>query len=155
MSENRHQLTDIESIRTFVMGGQGTFSLVSNVTGNHFTFRVKTPKNQRPGYENQSKPMFVSVLTGPDNYSNYSYLGQVWKKDNGFTWSVGRKSPIAENAPTQKAIAWLLDHIKASRMLPAGAEFWHEGKCGMCGRKLTVPESIEKGIGPICEGGRR
>jgi hypothetical protein len=27
---------------------------------------------------------------------------------------------------------------------------WHEGRCGRCGRKLTVPESIESGFGPEC-----
>jgi hypothetical protein len=26
----------------------------------------------------------------------------------------------------------------------------HEGKCGRCGRLLTVPSSIESGIGPEC-----
>jgi hypothetical protein len=29
-------------------------------------------------------------------------------------------------------------------------EFWHEGKCCRCGRKLTVPASIASGIGPEC-----
>ena len=114
-----------------------------------------TPKNQRPGYENKTKPMFISAMTGSDNENSYTYLGQVWKNPKGFTWAVGAKSPISEDAPTQKAIAWLLKHIKANRMLPDGAEFWHEGRCGICNRKLTVPESIASGIGPICAGGRK
>ena len=155
MSDNRHQLKDIESIRTFVMGGQGTFTLVSNVTGNHFTFRVKTPKKSPPGYGDRTKPMFISAMTGPDNENSYTYLGQVWKNSKDFTWSVGAKSPLNPDAPTQKAIKWLMKHIKANRMLPKGAEFWHEGRCGICNRKLTVPESIASGIGPICAGGRR
>jgi hypothetical protein len=29
-------------------------------------------------------------------------------------------------------------------------EVWHEGRCGRCGRALTVPESVERGIGPEC-----
>ena len=29
-------------------------------------------------------------------------------------------------------------------------EIWHEGKCGKCGRPLTVPSSIENGLGPSC-----
>ena len=162
MSDNRHQLKDIKSIRTFVMGGQGTFTLVSNVTGNHFTFKTKTPKNNRgqnlPQREQKgNKPMFISAMTGPDNESSYTYLGQVWKDaayGDGFTWQVGKKSPIAEDAPTQQAIKWLMRHVKANRMLPTGAEFWHEGRCGVCNRKLTVPDSIASGIGPICAGDR-
>jgi hypothetical protein len=27
---------------------------------------------------------------------------------------------------------------------------WHEGSCARCGKKLTVPESIESGFGPEC-----
>ena len=26
----------------------------------------------------------------------------------------------------------------------------HSGCCGRCGRKLTVPESIDTGLGPVC-----
>jgi hypothetical protein len=26
----------------------------------------------------------------------------------------------------------------------------HENHCGRCGRTLTVPESVERGIGPDC-----
>jgi hypothetical protein len=34
--------------------------------------------------------------------------------------------------------------------LPESLEIWHEGSCLRCGRKLTVPESIESGYGPEC-----
>ena len=36
--------------------------------------------------------------------------------------------------------------------LPKTVEVWHEGICGRCGRKLTVPESVERGLGPECAG---
>jgi hypothetical protein len=34
--------------------------------------------------------------------------------------------------------------------LPDFVEVWHEGFCGKCGKRLTVPNSIEIGIGPDC-----
>lgn len=35
----------------------------------------------------------------------------------------------------------------------AASDYGHEiGKCGICSRTLTNPESIAKGIGPICAG---
>ena len=34
----------------------------------------------------------------------------------------------------------------------AGFDVHHEGKCGKCGRPLTVPESVKTGLGPICSG---
>ena len=50
-----------------------------------------------------------------------------------------------------QAFIWFLNRIEADKPTD-GFEFWHEGKCGRCGRKLTVPESIEAGIGPECAG---
>jgi hypothetical protein len=35
-------------------------------------------------------------------------------------------------------------------ILGATLEFWHEGRCGRCGRRLTVPDSIASGYGPEC-----
>jgi hypothetical protein len=35
-------------------------------------------------------------------------------------------------------------------VLPADIEVWHEGNCRRCRRKLTVPASIELGLGPNC-----
>jgi len=37
---------------------------------------------------------------------------------------------------------------------PTNFEFWHEGRCAACARRLTVPESIARGLGPECAGRR-
>jgi hypothetical protein len=47
------------------------------------------------------------------------------------------------------AMNWVLDHLSEGEMPPL-TEIWHEGRCGRCGRKLTVPDSIAIGIGPDC-----
>jgi predicted metal-dependent hydrolase len=39
---------------------------------------------------------------------------------------------------------------KLVESLCPGFNVHHEGKCGRCGRLLTVPSSIESGIGPEC-----
>lgn len=44
------------------------------------------------------------------------------------------------------------EHAIAGGVIPPSLEVWHEGRCGRCGRALTVPESIASGIGPVCEG---
>jgi hypothetical protein len=33
-------------------------------------------------------------------------------------------------------------------------EIWHQGRCGKCGKVLTVPKSIESGFGPECSKSR-
>jgi len=54
----------------------------------------------------------------------------------------------------QRALSWLDAQVKA---VQAGepnkalqATLMHHGKCGKCGRPLSNPESIRRGIGPIC-----
>lgn len=50
-----------------------------------------------------------------------------------------------------KVFPWLWSYINAARDLPVQVEVWHEGRCGHCGRRLTVPESIADGLGPRCK----
>ena len=38
------------------------------------------------------------------------------------------------------------------RATPEGYTLLRESRCCVCNRKLTVPESIEAGIGPECAG---
>jgi hypothetical protein len=47
------------------------------------------------------------------------------------------------------AFAWFWDRLRNGN-LPEQVEVHHEGRCGRCGRALTVPESIESGFGPEC-----
>ena len=49
------------------------------------------------------------------------------------------------------ALNWLVGKLAAGK-LPDTVEFYHAGKCGCCGRTLTVPESIVTGLGPVCAG---
>lgn len=64
----------------------------------------------------------------------------------------GRKSKIGPEAPSAKGFAWFFQALATGRDLDGVAEVRHAGKCGRCGRKLTVPESIDTGFGPSCAG---
>lgn len=134
------QLNGTDIIK-FVLAGNATFTLKNTNTGNRFTFRIRQP--------NETTPHFVSVLTGPDNISNYVYLGTVFESSK---YAHGRKSPITPSAQSAKTISWFLNQIFNNRQLPQQIEVYHEGHCGRCGRLLTVPESIQNGIGPVCMG---
>ena len=89
---------------------------------------------------------FVSVLTGCDNESSYSFLGTNFTKDN---YTHSKKTSVTEDADSVKVWKWLCENWSTLGMYPT-VEFWHEGRCGRCGRKLTVPESIDTGFGPEC-----
>lgn len=129
-------------IERFITGGKATFTVVSSATGDRYTFRV----NQRENDDGSLSPFFVSVLNGPDNYTNYNYIGII---SAGGRFRTTAKSKASPDAPSVRCINWLLENVHSEEQMDR-IEFWHCGKCGMCGRKLTVPESIESGIGPVC-----
>lgn len=125
------------AVPTFVTAGNSVFTLKSNKTGKHFTFKARRPS--------PDKPVFVSVLSGPDNTSDYSYLGFIGT-DGRFRTSKGSK--IGTEADSYKAFNWFWDR---ANNLPKVLEFIPSGKCCRCGRELTTPDSVAKGIGPECE----
>jgi len=153
---NRHEMLDIDGIRRYIEGGHGTFTIVSNKTGARFTYRLNMPKDapkvderNRPVRKDRPLPIFVSVLTGPDNTRDHRFIGTIWIHKKVFSHSL--KSKIGYDAPSVAAFRWFYLNLSDHRVLDF-CEVWHEGKCGVCGRKLTVPESIERGMGPVCYG---
>jgi hypothetical protein len=130
--------------RAFLLGGNATVTLVSTKTGTRFTYKIRV--------SDDGKTHFVSLLNGPDNESDYKYLGRI---ASGVTFWAGRKVPkagdIGPDAPSSAAFAWTWRQI-LNNALPDALEIWHEGRCARCNRKLTVPSSIESGFGPECAG---
>lgn len=130
------------AIARFVLAGDARFTIVSPKTGSRFTFRVQRSKDEG------DDRCFVKVLTGPDNGGDYAYLGTIFAAAVSVgSYVHGSRSRISREAPSAQAFAWFW------RKLAFGApacEVWHLGRCGRCGRDLTVPESIASGLGPEC-----
>lgn len=126
--------------------GNATITAKSVVTGNHFTYKVQKPKINR----GKNDVYFVKVLTGNNNQSDYTFFGSIFKKIDGtFEYRHSRNSRITTDAPSVRGFIFILNHLIENRPV-SGLELYHEGKCCKCGRKLTTPESIERGIGPEC-----
>lgn len=132
-----HQITDAAAARAFALAGNARLTLVSRKTGARFTYRVRKSQDGRVH--------FVSVLTGSDNESSFTYLGII--RDMHF--QVTAKSKISKDAPSARGFDFFWFLAANSRSCP-DLEVWHEGRCGRCGRALTVPSSIKLGIGPEC-----
>ena len=134
-------ITEPAAALKYILAGRATVTLASKRTGNRSTYRLRAPKDG-----DASKAVrFVSLLSGPDNDADYTYLGTVFGSDLRTT----RKSAVSEDAPSFRALAWSLRKLAAGE-LPAELEVWHEGRCGCCSRRLTTPESISRGLGPKC-----
>ena len=128
----------------FITAGNAYFTIRSQKTGVRYTYRVNVSK---PNEKYTKATTFVSLLTGPQNTEDYSYLGMI---SNG-QFRLTRASRMKADSTPVKAFQWVWSALQAGKLPPA-TEIWHEGRCGRCGRKLTVPESIEAGIGPECAG---
>jgi hypothetical protein len=139
-----HQFENGSDARTFALAGNAYFTLVSKRTGARFTYRVSAHKADPTIW-------FVSVLTGPENSRDYTFLGTIFRQNWGHPhrYIHGRKSSIGADAPSARAFAWAWERV-AKGEVPAELEVLHEGRCGKCGRRLTVPESIASGVGPEC-----
>lgn len=124
------------SRKNYALAGHATITIKNPATGNRFTYRV----DQKDG----EKFWFVELLAGPDNETSYMYLGVIRAAGK---FELTRKSRAGWDAPSVLAFGWLTHHWEDGRI-----EVWHDGTCGRCGRKLTVPESVASGIGPTCAG---
>ena len=143
LAEQRGRLTEWADIHRFVFAGSATFTLRSVETGARFTYKVRRAKEEN---RSGTVPYFVSLLRGPSNEEDYAYMGIV--DERGFHPTA--KSRVGPEAASHRAFQFLLARMKAGGAPCATMEFWHEGRCCRCGRKLTVPESVQDGVGPEC-----
>jgi hypothetical protein len=131
-----HQITDAMNAIQYVLGGKSTFTLKSLRTGNHLTYEVYRHAQKKELH-------FVWARLGKKK----KYLGTIFesrefrKTQNSSTLS----------GPHFNGFLWFWDKTLSTSAMPNNVEFYHHGHCCVCGRKLTTPESITKGIGPICD----
>jgi hypothetical protein len=144
------QLKTAASALQYILAGNAYFTLRSAVSGIRYTFRVSKPKefstlafNKKTG--TKSDVRFVSLLAGPENNDDYVYLGIIEKG----AFRLTKASSMLPDSVPVKAITWTIRQLSKGTLPPA-LEIWHSGRCGRCGRMLTVPESIADGIGPEC-----
>lgn len=131
--------------KEFVIAGNATFTI--ETPEGHRTYKVEYVEAS----ERWKESWFVKLLVGPDNGSDYAYVGKL----NDFTGQImlTSKSRLTADAYPIRlfnrvvARIWANDHNAYEQH---GYHTHHEGKCGRCGRKLTVPESVTSGIGPEC-----
>jgi hypothetical protein len=139
----------------FLLAGRAIFTLSvpAAFTAAHpnckdrYTFKVvhKAASDKWP------EAWFVNLLSGPDNISDYQPLGKL-NPETGAVRLVRSTTMTDESWPVKlvrrvmaRAFADQLDAVAE-----AGFELRHEGRCGRCGRVLTVPESIDTGLGATC-----
>lgn len=127
-------------ILPFALAGHAIFTVQSKKTGTSFTFRILRGKK-----EPVKHLYFVSVLTGPSNEEDYTFLGTIFSET---AYRRSEKSAIGADAPSAKAFIWFWQCLQQGQF--SSIEIAHAGKCARCGRTLTVMSSIRAGFGPEC-----
>ncbi|HKU52985.1 MAG TPA: DUF6011 domain-containing protein [Nitrospira sp.] len=150
------KLENPEQVREFALAGNATITLQSEKTGNHFTYKIRQAEDRETGKLTQR--WFVSLLGGPDNESDFIYLGLLdmgnWRTNyldpaGPIQFRQTAKSCVASDRPSVMGFQYFWRAIAANSM-PRQMAVFHEGRCGRCGRKLTTPDSVQRGIGPEC-----
>jgi hypothetical protein len=141
--------------KEFILAGQAIFTIQipadKTPTGkdNHYTFRV----DRVEASDRWPTAYFLKTLTGPNNLEDYTYVGKLNPNTGEVIFT--QKSAFPETSFRVKLLRrtlWLLWNGGEEAIEKAGGKVHHEGRCGRCGRTLTVPSSIESGLGPVCAG---
>jgi hypothetical protein len=155
VSDMAGELNSVSKVLGFMFAGNATFTIRSRKSGTRYTYKVRKA-DKLPNCP-WLTTWFVNLLCGPDNSNDFAYLGTIKLDDrqknvplaDARHYSHGKASRVNATAPSAQAFMWLYRNLQTG-VLPDSVEVWHEGRCGRCGRKLTVPESVSRGIGPEC-----
>ena len=124
--------------RYMTSGRNVVFTLKSRKTGTYCTFRMRPASGNRALF-------FVDALLGPDNTDDFRFIGSV--RDGAYRQSA--KGALGDDHTYIRALEYLMMLLRNDGPFPDTFEFWHSGKCSRCGRRLTTPESVETGMGPV------
>lgn len=133
----------------------GCYTIENTRTLRHRTFLIKTQLKNSPFAPGER---IVSLLTKPDNQDKESFVSFGFVKDNGIL--LWRKYRGAKGRPTEwEKLANILWHLSGAGTGPGkqqleamGLVLHSEKNCIRCNRRLTTPDSIKAGIGPVCAG---
>ena len=129
--------------RQYILGGRAVVTLSQkDLDGEkHRTYFIRETPDSK---ERDSLKFFVKVLV----VDSYMYIGMLELKNGDLIFRITAKS--YRDVKAINGFKWLLKHLEQDFV--EKVRLYHEGICSRCGRGLTNPDSIERGIGPICIG---
>lgn len=134
---------EILNLSQFIFGGKAEFTIENIQSGKGYQYRVNKAENKNS--TDKRDRYFVRVKDG----SSEVYAGMITVYPNGAPYyNQGKTGAYDKDSPPIKGL--FLAIYKATGGMKRPMVLYHHGKCSRCGRKLTDPESIERGIGPEC-----
>jgi len=115
-----------------------TYSVIGDYAGKAYrTLRVKDCPDH---FTVKAGTQLIEFLNGPDNTKDFA----------GFAFLAGRKVSIWKKYRNARDLSAAADRLVADPMSAAAEYVKRSNRCFVCNRPLTTPESIARGIGPIC-----
>jgi len=123
---------NVKETITYIYGKRATFTISNLNRSKHFTYKRWNKHNTR----------FIGYLRSK---KKYKYIGIL---NDDLYLIMTQKSPSI-TTPEVTVLNNALARLRAGELPPDG-HIEHCDRCCMCGRKLTDPESLRTGVGPVC-----
>lgn len=116
----------------------GTYTVILNGDDDYVTLKIRDAKFAKDMPKGTQMACYLSGADNAGDFTGFAFVqgrtGKVWKR-------------FQQDGRLAQALKVLLDGGDAD----AGERYaMASGTCYCCGRKLTVPASLHRGLGPIC-----
>ncbi len=119
----------------------GTYTIVLDETGDYRTVKLTDAPES---YNKPQGTQIAAYLSGSDNEKDYKGFAFVQGTQIKF-WTA-----FNQGNPTAKALVMLLTTDSETQIDLGTAYAIESSRCWRCNRKLTVPASLHRGVGPEC-----
>lgn len=144
---NKHSPIPLDMALRFILAGRSEFTLLSDKTRVKFAYRLKKRKVNKEKEKENKYLYYVTVLKGGERiYAGVLYYSDLKKM---YMFSTGKKGKMTGDNIEIKSLMYVINKLN-ERNYGMRLTIYHVGRCGRCGRVLTVPESIMSGLGPEC-----
>lgn len=138
--------------RMLTLGGHAELTVRSKETGHHVTMTFSCKKRGPNGrlLSRATRDGRVGI-----NDADIVFIDRDRELQASFVPATGQLRTTAASTPvTRWTAAHVLAWINGDPKLGEQAEVFAATRCARCSRKLTDPESVERGLGPECYGTR-
>jgi len=129
-------MRDPQIVYNYLLAGKSIVTLTDLNSNRYCTYKIN---------KMDYKVWAVMLYVGADEFK---YIGVI--RDGMFNHTY--KSRVNEESFSFGLFDSLVIGLKNNWEVPANIEVEHSGFCGRCGKRLTTPESLLTGLGPVCAG---
>lgn len=128
----------------FIFAGNCLFTIKSLTTDKHYTYKVIGSNTSYYRVYDISGRLVLKVEDNKFVFDKHATFLVDYYKTHNF------KESFSDNRYLLiLAFCFTIEMLKLHHT-HSNIEIWHHGRCGRCARPLTVPESIQLGLGPEC-----